>query len=109
MALRIQATKLLGVFCHGQSPLLEALFELNVMERLIELLDSKNLTLRQWSLHAMFLLSVKNWERYKKVIIEPHIDKVVSELTGADWTGFGSNEADRFQNLIFLTQFRESV
>ncbi|KAJ3276177.1 hypothetical protein HDV01_005625 [Terramyces sp. JEL0728] len=86
MALRIQATKLLGVFCHGQSPLLEALFDLNVMERLVELLDSKNLTLKMWSLHAMFLLSVKNWERYKK--------KVVSELTNADWTGFGSNEAD---------------
>ncbi|KAI8892963.1 hypothetical protein BC833DRAFT_326886 [Globomyces pollinis-pini] len=70
---RLQAIQLLSVMCQSGPPILEALYKINIFERLVTMLSIRNELLCKWALHSLFMLVVRNFERYKKQLDDPQI------------------------------------
>ncbi len=79
--------------------MLEAIYSNNVMNRLVSRLARSQDDMRKWILLAIYILLVKNFDRYREKLADSTVLEAVNATVNSNWSYWRYNAAERIQQL----------
>jgi hypothetical protein len=100
--IRLQSLRTLSSFAQGGLNILEVLFNKGLMSLLVDKLVESKDEVRRWIFYCIYVLLVKNFDRYKELLKLDQFIQCTEDAVIEDWSNWRYNVADRLKQLIII-------
>jgi hypothetical protein len=66
------------------------------------MIPTNEILIRQWALHCILVLLVKNFDRYRLYLNSKDFLSVVDQMKDANWSSWDSNQAKHLDELLLF-------